>query len=519
MTRAYGAGASRGGARLAGLLAFAALAAPLSGCGEPADGTPTLRVCLEGNPRDLDPRYGSDENSRRVHSLIHAGLVSFDARGVPVGDLAQDWERLDPTRYRFRLRQDLRFADGQPLTAADVAATLLSVAREGSRSFRHGDLRRIRHVEVLSPEALEIVLAEPFAPLLANLNLGILPAAQAAQAELVERPVGAGPYRLLRAQPDREILLEANPHYHDGKPGTERVLLKILPHETTRALELTKGSLDLVVNDLPPDLVEGFQDEPGYVVRTSPGNSYAYLGFNLRDPIISDVRVRRAIAQAIDRSAIIKHLLRGRARPATGLLPPENWAYEPTASPPFDPEAARRLLDQAGRPAPAGGGPRIRLIYKTSTSELANQQAQVIQESLREVGIEVEIRSAEWSTFYDDIVHGRFQMYSLVWTEILDPDVYRLRFASRHVPPNGLNRGGYADTRVDELLDLGLVRDLAEDRRPIYAEIQRILAEDLPYVSLWHRDNIAVMRDRVTGLSLDPTADFRALKDVQLADR
>jgi peptide/nickel transport system substrate-binding protein len=490
------------------------LALALLACGGPADDPATLRVCLESHPQDLDPRYGGDESSRRVHSLIHAGLVRFDDHGAPVPDLAEAWEGIDATRYRFRLRPGLRFSDGRPLTADDVRATLLSVAREDSRSFRHGDLRRIHDVELRGATELDVVLSEPFAPLLANLNLGILPADRAARED--GQPVGAGPYRLVRAVPDREILLEANPAFHAGPPATARILLKILPSETTRALELEKGSLDLAINDLPPDLVERFAADAAFSVRASPGNSYAYLGFNLRDPILADARVRRAVAAAIDRAALIEHLLRGRARPATGLLPPENWAYEATEAPRYDPEAARRLLDRAGHPAPAGGGPRLRLTYKTSTSDLANQQAQVIQEFLRAVGIEVEIRAAEWSTFYDDVVHGRFQMYSLNWTEILDPDVLRLRFSSAHVPPAGLNRGGYANPRVDELLEAGLRHDLPAERRPLYAEVQRILADELPYVSLWHRDNIAVARARVQGLALDPTADFRALRDVRL---
>jgi peptide/nickel transport system substrate-binding protein len=490
----------------------------LLGCTGSGEEPEVLRVCLEGTPRDLDPRYGSDESSRRVHSLLHAGLVRFDADGSPVGDLAESWERLEPTRYRFLLREGLRFSDGTPLTAEDVAATLGSVAREGSRSFRHGDLRRIRRMRVLSDREIEIELAAPFAPLLANLNLGILPARQAALETLPEPPVGAGPYRLVRALPDREVLVEANPHYHEGPPATASILLKILPNETTRSLELTKGSLDLAINDLPPDLVDHLVSTAGLRVVTSPGNAYAYLGFNLRHAPLDDLRVRRAIAQAIDREAIIRHLLRGRARPATGLLPPENWAYLPTEAPPYAPQAARALLDAAGYREPPEGGPRLQLVYKTSTSELANQQAQVIQEQLRRVGVSVEIRSAEWSTFYDDIVHGRFEMYSLTWTEILDPDVYRLRFGSGYVPPDGLNRGGYRNPRVDALLEEGLVRDREDERRPVYAEIQRILAEDLPYVSLWHRDNIAVVRGRVTGLELDPTADFRALKDVRLRE-
>ena len=494
-----------------------ALCCGLLACSGGDEEIPTLRVCLEGNPRDLDPRFGSDENSRRAHALLHAGLVRHGADGAPLPDLAESWEVLTPTRYRFLLRDGLRFSDGTSLTAEDVRATLLSVAQPDSRSFRHGDLRVIESVQVLSPVELEVVLSAPFAPLLANLNLGILPRNRLSSPENAPPSPGAGPYRLVSFQRDRQLLLEANEHFHEGPPALARIQLKILPDETTRALELKKGSLDLTINDLPPDLALEFQGDAEFQVQTSPGSSYAYLGFNLRDKALADVRVRRAIAMAIDREAIIEHLLRRLARPSTGMLPPQNWAYAAQQAPPHDPDAARALLEEAGFAHPSPDQPRLRLVYKTSTSELANQQAQVIQEQLRGVGIDVEIRSAEWATFYDDVVHGRFQLYSLTWTEIVDPDVLRLRFGSSYEPPEGLNRGGYRNPEIDRLLEEGVRRESADERRAIYADIQRILARELPYVSLWHRDNVAVARVRVRGLVLTPLADFRALKEVTLA--
>jgi peptide/nickel transport system substrate-binding protein len=436
------------------------------------------------------------------------------ADGAPVPDLAQGWEAVSPTRWRFHLRSGLEFADGSPLTSEDVRATLASVASPDSRSFRHADFLAIAAIEVHSALDLDVVLTEPFAPLLANLTLGILPASRL-QGDAAG-DVGAGPYRLAERRPEQEFVLEANPHFYGRAPRLTRIRLRIIPSETTRALELAKGSLDLSINDLPPDLVEQFRGDPAFQVLAARGASTSYLGLNLDDPLLAELAVRRALAMAIDRPALIQHLLRGWAVPATGLLPPGHWAYAATETPPVDPEEAAKILDAAGHPAPSPGEPRFRLIYRTSASDLANQQAQVIQEAWRRIGVETEIRSSDWPTFYDDVVHGRFQVHALTWTEVVDPDLHRLRFSSRHLPPDGLNRGRYRNADVDALLEAGVRASSQEERIRIYSEVQRRIAADVAWIPLYHRDHIAVARARVHGITLTPTADFRALADIEL---
>jgi peptide/nickel transport system substrate-binding protein len=274
-----------------------------------------------------------------------------------------------------------------------------------------------------------------------------------------------------------------------------------------------------VVNDLNPDQIEMLKKETSLRVLSCPSNSYNYLGFNLEDPILRDVRVRQAVAFAIDRERMIQILLHGLARPSTGLLPPDHWAYEgAVAIYPHDPARAAALLDAAGYPDPDGPGPapRLHLTYKTTTAQLAREQASVFQEQLRAVGIELEIRSFEWGTFYDDIKAGRFQLFSLQWTEIQDPDVYRMRFGSAYFPPSGFNRGHYLNPEVDRLLARGATETSKEDRRRTYSRLQEILAEEVPYVSLWHKSNVAVLRERVQGFTLTPAGDFAVLARVTL---
>ncbi len=505
----------------AALAAAALLAAgilPATGCGPGLDPATTLTLAIDNSPASLDPRLGSDEASRRVHDLLFNGLFRVGDDGRPAGDLAAAWERPDPLTVRARLRRGVLFHDGAPLVAEDVVATYRSILDGTVASFRAGDLAVLQGVEADGDDIVVFRLKEPFAPILTDLNVPIL--RRGAGRETARAPVGTGPFRLIHYRKDEDLLLERFDRFFGGAAAIRTIRLKIIPGETARLLELLKGSVDLIVNDLSPDQMTRVRRTPGYRVVTRPGRNYVYMAFNCADPLLADPRVRRAIAFAIDRRSIVDHLLAGMATLSTGMLPPGHWAYAaevPIHEP--DVQRAARLLDEAGHPDPDGDGPapRLRLSYKTSTSELAQQQAAILQAQLARVGVALDIRAYEWPTFYDDLKAGRFQVVVSMWTEIGDPDVYRLRFSSSRVPPAGFNRGRYRSAEADRLIEAG-ARTLDESaRRAIYVALQRLLAEDLPYVSLWHRDVAAAMRERVRNFTLTSGADFRTLRDVELA--
>jgi peptide/nickel transport system substrate-binding protein len=482
----------------------------------PSDGS-LLTLAIDVTPSNLDPRLGSDESSRRAQQLLYNGLLRYDDRGEPVGDLAESWENPDPLRYVFHLRPGVRFHKGRPLTSDDVRYTVESILRDEVPSFRKGDLVVIDSIETPDPATVIFHLREPFSPFLANLSLGILPRGAGPQAG--EDPEGTGPFRFVQLRRDQDLLLKSFDAYFRRAPAVKNLRLKVVPEAISRQQELLKGSVDLVVNDLTPDQVQALRGKPGLEILTGPSNSSAYLGFNLEDPILKDVRVRQAVAYALDRDKIIQVLLHGLARPSTGLLPPDNWAYtSDVRTYPYDLAKARQLLNASGHPDPDGEGPRPRfsLAYKTTTSELAKEQASVFQEQLKKAGIQLDIRSFEWGTFYDDIKAGRFQIFSLQWTQLLDADVYRMRFGSAFLPPVGFNRVRYVNPEVDRLLAEGTRTASLEERKRIYGRIQQILSEELPYVSLWHKSNFAIMRKRVQGFILTPSADFYVLEKVTL---
>jgi peptide/nickel transport system substrate-binding protein len=295
------------------------------------------------------------------------------------------------------------------------------------------------------------------------------------------------------------------------------VRFAVVPDATTRALELRKGSADIAINALTPDTVVALRKDPQLEIQTAPGTIYAYMALNLRDPILKDVRVRRALACAIDRGPMIQYLWRDMARPAASILPVQSWAYE--ADVPrygYDPARARQLLDDAGyRPV---NGVRFHLTMKTSTEESTRLMAAVLQQQLRAVGIALDIRTFEFATFYSDVTKGAFQLYSLRWIGgNEDPDIFEHVFYCSNTPPQGANRSYYCNPQVDRLIDQGRQELEEARRRQDYAQIQSLVAGDLPYINLWYLDNVLVHSRRVKKLELNPSGNYEFLRTAEIA--
>jgi len=290
-----------------------------------------------------------------------------------------------------------------------------------------------------------------------------------------------------------------------------------VPDAITRALELRKGSADAAINALTSDMVAALEREQNLAVLRGPGTVLQYMNFNLRDPILRDVRVRQAIALALDRRPILEYLWRGFAQPANSVLPPQSWAYDDHV-PRYehDPERARQLLDAAGYPA--RNGVRFHLTMKTSTDENTRLMVAVMQQQLREVQIQLDIRTFEFATFYADITKGAFQIHSLRWIgSNEDPDIFEYAFHSSKFPPTGANRTFYSSPRMDALIDQARAELDQNTRKKLYAQIQQILAEDVPSINLWYLDNVLVHTKRVRNLTLNPAGNYDFLKTAELA--
>jgi peptide/nickel transport system substrate-binding protein len=477
-----------------------------------------LIVALEAAPTHLDPRVGNSQAASRVFEVMLNGLVTKDAVGNLLPDLAASWEILDEgARYRFYLRPDVIFHNGQEFSARDVVWTFQSILDGTVTTPKRGAFERLDRVVEIDEHTVDFVMREPFGAMLVNLTsyMGIIPSGS--DPETFNRhPIGTGPFKLVDKKPD-QLTFERFEQYWADPAAIEHLIFREIPDSTVRALELRKGSVQLVVNDLAPDVLPWFRENPGYQVIQDPGSKYAYLGFNFNDPLLSRLAVRQAITLAIDRQRLVDTLWQGLGVITETVLPPGNWARNDNLEPiPYDPEAAKALLDEAGLLDPDLDGPehRFSIVYKTSTDQTALLQAQIIQSMLAEVGIGIEIRSHEFATFFSDIKKGNFQVFSLTWTGILDPDFYSLILHSKSVPPNGANRGRYLNPEFDSLVDAGARVTELEARRPFYLAAQEIFRRDLPYVSLFTKFNFAVMPTQLKGYQNYPSGEFYSLRRV-----
>ena len=463
---------------------------------------------------NLDPRVGTDEASQKIHQLIFNTLVHIDNQLRVVPELAESIDHPDQLTYIARLRHGVLFHNGRELTSDDVVYTFRSFL-DPTFKGRSGAYRVLAAVNPLDRYAVEFKLKNPLNSFPVNLVMGIVQAGSGAAN--ARAPIGTGPYRLQEFVPDDHVSLTAFDQYYAGRPRNDGVLLKVIPDDTMRGLELRKGSVDLIVNDLSPDIVWQLQREGRVQVETAAGTDYAYIGLNLSDPILSHPEVRKAIGYAIDRDAIVKYLRRGFATTAVGIVPPMSWAFERNVfNFTHDPAQAARLLDAAGFPDPDGPGPlpRFRLSLKTSTTEVYRIQAAAIQHDLAQVGIAIDVRSSEFQTLSADVLRGNFQMYTLQFVGVTDPDILRLVYHSQQVPPAGLNRVRYKNPDVDRLIETAAAATDDEQRRALYAEAQQRIAQDVPYISLWYKTNVAIFQPDIHGVTLSPIADFTFLRGV-----
>ena len=479
----------------------------------------TLVMLIESSPTNLDPRVGLDAQSERIDGLLFDDLLARDEHFNVLPGLAERWEIRDPLTYVFHLRRGVKFHDGRPLTSRDVKWTFDSLLQGKIHSTKASTYRFVDRIDAPDDATVIFHLKEPFASLLWNLSgpaIGIVPFGSGE--EITRHPVGSGPFRLLSAEQDKEAIVTRNDNYWGARPRLPRVRFTVVPDSTTRALELRKGSADVAINALTSDMVLTLEHEPSLQVLHTPGSELAYLGFNHRDPILRDARVRQAMAYAIDRQPLIHYLLRDFARPARTVLPPESWAYDGNVSGyAHDPQRARELLDAAGYPAV--NGTRFHLTMKTSTEESTRLLAAVLQQQLREAGIELDIRSFEFATFFSDITHGEFQVYSLRWVGgNEDPDIFEYVFHSSKFTPRGANRTFYTNPRVDALIDQARRESDQNTRKQIYAELQSILADDVPYINLWYFDNVLVANRRVRNLQLSPSGSYDFLKTAEISE-
>ena len=493
----------------------------LTSCHSPRIDKGTVVFLIESSPTNLDPRIGTDAQSEHIQELLFDGLVVRDASFRVAPGLAERWNQPDPLTLIFHLHPDVHFSDGRPLTSRDVLWTLKSM-RDGTIITPKGaSYASVASIEAPGAQTVVLHLKYPDNFLLTNLSsgaMGIVP--YGSGRDFWQHPVGSGPFRLVSQEIDKEVVIERNPlsWQQDSSQGNiQRVRFAVVPDPITRALELRKGSADLESNSLLPDMLPVLAAEKHLAVESVGGTQVQYIAFNTIDPILRDVRVRQAVACAIDIPLILKTLQDGRARSAVSLLPQTHWAWTGNvARYDYDPSRAASLLDQAGY-RPGRDGTRLHLTMKTSTDEGTRLLAATLQQQLAQVGIALDIRSFESATYIQDLTRGSFQIYALRWIGGNEqPDIFGYAFSTARIPPKGANRGRYSNPRLDALLDdAGASTDQAR-RTSDYVQAQQILAQDLPAFNLWYKDSIVVHNRRLSGISISPSGSFEFLSTARV---
>ncbi|HEX7478044.1 MAG TPA: ABC transporter substrate-binding protein [Polyangiales bacterium] len=490
-------------ARAALLLLCVACCVACSGPAARPRDADALVVLLPRDVQELDPRFVSDAYGHKLSRLIFASLVGIDPQTLEAEpELAERIERVSDTEYRVTLRAGLRFSDGSALLADDVVATFASVVDPKLATRYASEYSRLTKVEALDDLTIRFVLSGPHATFLTDLELPIVRSQDAAHhiAALSGEPlIGAGPYTLGERSHGR-YELRANPYWLHGKPIFPQLRMLVVRDDNTRALRLLAGAADLALNAVPAGLLPLFVGRAGFEVRSAPGIGTTYLGVNTRAGPLRDVRVRRALAHAIDRQALVDAKLGGRAQLARTFVPPGHWAFDPQAAVyEFSPARARQLLEEAGFPTQPRDGVRLRLSLRCGSDRFRYSIARAIAAMLADVGIAIELRPSETATLISELDRGQFELTMLQVPEVIEPHVLSWFFGSSYIPGpghEGANRWRYSNPVLDAAFERGRTTMDRAQRREAYAQVQRILASELPVIPLWHEDVVAVTSAR-----------------------
>jgi peptide/nickel transport system substrate-binding protein len=501
------------------LLIIALLRDPSGAAAEPVTGDALVEASI-GDASRLLPILASDSASGSIVGLLFNGLLKYNERLEIVGDLAESWTvSPDGLEITFVLRPGVRWHDGAPVTADDVQFTYQKLIDPEVRTPFSSGYELVESLKVLDPRTVRVRYKEPFAPALESWMMGVIPkhlldGQDLNTTQFLRQPVGHGPYKFVRWKTGELIELAANPDYFEHRPHIDRFLFRIIPDQATMFLELLTQGIDL--SSLTP-LQYTRQTATEFVSRAYkkfryPSFGFTYIGYNLQDPRFSDVRVRRAIDRAVDKQAILDGVLFGLGKVATGPYPEESWAFNLGVRPaPPDAETAKALLREAGWEDRDGDGwldkngqPFHFTLMTNQGNEVRQQVAEIVQQQLRGIGIDVRVRILEWSTFVHEYIDKRrFEAVLLAWNLSRDPDIYDL-FHSSKTKEGEYNFGGYANPEVDRLLIEGRRVFGQAERTRIYHEIHRLLAEDQPYTFLYVADSLPIVSSRFRNVIATP---------------
>lgn len=494
-------------------------------------------IALSDNVKTIDP-IGSpsvDAASERVRALMFNSLVKKNEKFDYVPELASNIQRSDDgLTFTFTLRDGVTFHDGRAFSAADAKYTLDTVLVnpfaksasffEGSGAGRTG---YVKSVEAPDARTLVIQLTKPWTGFLPNLvPISIIP--KDSYDSQKTHPLGTGPFKFKNYDQSQQVVeMEAYPNYWDGPSSIPTLRARVISDSNALQAELQSGRVDIapLPTSLSPDAIKALGSNPILTVHQFVGSNLNLLTFNTTAAPLDNVKVRQAIAYAIDRESMIRDLVLGQGKIAHSILPESSWAYTPGQTYHFDPATAKRLLDEAGLRDPDGDGPQMRIskpiVFRISgSSASARQYASVIQNYLKDVGLPVSIETSELNVMFEFLRRGQFQMTYGQWVGgNQDPIFYRDLFATSEIPTEARasrNRSRYSNAELDQILTQAANTYDHAISSPLYARAQEFISRDVPIFPLWYQANMVIAKKTVSNININASGDWGFVKDLKV---
>ncbi len=493
----------------------------------------------------------SDVAAERVRSLMFNSLVKKDENFDYVGELAKEIRTSeDGLTLTFVLQDGVKFHNDKEFTSGDVKYTFDELFK--SNGYKAGAFfdtvpdggpttpptqsandssngatkppaepktKRVPHIvslETPDPKTVIFKVARPALrnQLLSNLvAIPIIPEGTVAQQK--DRPIGSGPFKFVAFNGSQNIVeLAANEGYWDGAPKVAKLKVKTVTDASALQNELSSGGVDLapLPSNLPPDTLKSMGTSSSLNVDQFDGSNIQYLVFNTQSAPLNNVKVRQAIGYAIDREKIVSELLFNQAKVAHSILPPQSWAYSAGTQYKYDPAKAKQLLAEAGY----NNEP---VIFKYGSGNAAvNQYSQVIQSSLTDVGINVQIETLEVNTIRQQLAQGQFQMFTGIWVGgNQDPIFLRDLFSSTKIPGGSVsccNRSRYVNPEVDKAVEDAINALDRGTAKSLYSRTWEIVSNELPLLPLWYPANMVVSNKRIGNIKVSPSGDWGFIKNI-----
>ena len=468
-------------------------------------GKDTLVIAQGADAKSLDPHASNDNPSSRIRVQIYDRLMDLDDNGVPQPMLAESWERPDDKTIIFHLRKGVKFHNGDEMKASDVKFSLERALASPEVSHI---LAGINGVEVIDDYTVKVTTEKPMAAILNNLShitIAILSerATKEAGDKFGQNPVGSGPYKFVSWQSGDRVTLEAFPEYWQGEAPVKNVVYRNIVEETNRTIGLETGELDIIYDIQGLDKNK-LRDDERFVLIEGPQVSMTYLGFNMKKAPYDNPKVREAISYAIDQKPIIDTVFLGAGEPANSIIGPNVWGYYDVEKYTQDIEKAKALLAEAGYP----NGFKAKIWV--NDNPVRRDTAVILQDQLKQIGIDLAIETVEWGAFLDGTARGDHEMFLLGWgTVTRDPDYGMYELISTATMGAAGNRSFYSNPTVDKLLEEGRTELDPEKRKAIYKEIQEIIRKDIPmYMIIYPLQNVVTQKN-IKNFKLDPANAHR----------